>query len=152
MADYSQSPARRAQGYLTAMIEWGYFTYVYAEQQYARIRLQYPHEVAKDLSPIAVLTPTVTSEQETEFLLWRLCLGTPFASFCRGYLFALVEQCRYSAEGAEIVMRMIAERKGLEDHWLAGYPRLQSHPLHPHGPKIEADGALRQVGFRPRHA
>lgn len=152
MADYSQSPVRRAQGYLTAMVEWGYFTQVYADQRYAEIRLQCQHESAGELTPIAVLQRTVTPEHESEFLLWRLCLGTPFASFCRGFPFALVEQGRYDTEAAGVVMHIVAERKSLDDRWLATFPRLQSHPLCPNGPKLDTGGDLRVIRSTLRHA
>lgn len=38
MATYSMSPVRRAEGYLTAMVEWGYCTYAEARDQYNDVR------------------------------------------------------------------------------------------------------------------
>lgn len=70
-----------------------------------------------------------TPESMFRCLSDRLHAGDETAPFCRGYLFALEEQGRITADAGDDIMWEVARHPGRGEQWLAGFPREQSHPV-----------------------
>ncbi len=128
---YSQSPVRRAQGYLVALVEIRYRTLAEAEQEYRLVNHRCGGRGRASLA--ALLSSRHQADLgRTAQLIERL--GGQNAYFCRGYLFALVERGGLGYYTALHVMNELAARWGKP--WLADFPPRQTHPLDPYGPRV----------------
>jgi hypothetical protein len=138
MSYYSSSPVRRAQGYLTAQVEWRICSLEEACFTYAQIVAQQDAHNANPLRPQKLGAKPRSKAGWEQRLVERLGKSGIKSTFCRGYLFALVEVGYIKADLAHIIVDRSGFSVPRTEFWLAGYPDRQSHPLYPLSAKVDA--------------
>lgn len=136
MGSYSQGPIHRAQGYLSALIEWNVLSQNEADQRYQAVRQRCNGRGRPYLLPWPKFLdggnpPDLDENAKRKKLLERLSAGDT-AVYCRGYLYALDEHGIINAQFADHVMRQISQTTRQGARWVAMYPFEQSHPLEPY--------------------
>lgn len=151
MSDSSQSPIRRAEGYCVAKVAWGKEDKIDADADYNFVRKYSPHNIKpKTLeSGIRLNKPLPRGKARLQFLIDNLKGRNAY--YCRGYLFALVEDKLISVDTADSVMMSLSYRPISGEFLQATYPGWQTHPLNPYGEKIDATNPGAMQGILVEH-